>query len=238
MRHERRDAPYSIGDPVRPHRRARYGRSGSTRTPACCPPTHRTPGRLPPLQRRGPGPDSTSSASCRSWTSTSPPSAASWTATSPVADVAAARTDATLRIRVLHMRHSMLRLIAQRGSSPEETVLMHRLTRLTSDERRRMVTDFIADLGTDTLTPQYCRAARTRLARAPRRSFRRPARRVDGDRRHSSPTTASARAWRMRQSRRRRGRPAGCSSRCSGRAHPHRQTDCRRRRGRGHRPGR
>jgi hypothetical protein len=37
----------------------------------------------------------------------------------PVAEVAAAHADATaLRIRVLHMRLSMLRLVARRGSSP------------------------------------------------------------------------------------------------------------------------
>ncbi|MFE1028503.1 MerR family transcriptional regulator [Streptomyces sp. NPDC058818] len=69
----------------------------------------------------------------------------------PVAEVAAAHADATaLQIRVLRTRQSMLRLVAQRGSSIEETVLMHRLSRLTSDERRRMVADFIADLSTDT----------------------------------------------------------------------------------------
>ncbi|AQS68852.1 MerR family transcriptional regulator [Streptomyces pactum] len=66
----------------------------------------------------------------------------------PVAEVAAAHADATaLQIRALRLRQSMLRLVARRGSSPEETVLMHRLTRLSSDERRRMVADFIAGLG-------------------------------------------------------------------------------------------
>ncbi|MGV9915248.1 MerR family transcriptional regulator [Streptomyces tendae] len=64
-----------------------------------------------------------------------------------VTEVAAAHADATaLQIRALRLRHSMLRLVARRGSSPEETVLMHRLTRLTSDERRRVVADFIAAL--------------------------------------------------------------------------------------------
>ncbi|CAL9494060.1 MerR family transcriptional regulator [Streptomyces sp. enrichment culture] len=68
-----------------------------------------------------------------------------------VAEVAAAHADATaLRIRALRLRHSMLRLVARRGPSPEETVLMHRLARLTSDERRRMVADFVTSLGADT----------------------------------------------------------------------------------------
>lgn len=75
-----------------------------------------------------------------------------------VAEVAAAHADATaLQIRALRLRHSMLRLVARRGPSPEETVLMHRLTRLTADERRRMVADFIAGLGAG--TPQARGAA-------------------------------------------------------------------------------
>ncbi|WP_031049922.1 MerR family transcriptional regulator [Streptomyces sp. NRRL F-5650] len=65
-----------------------------------------------------------------------------------VAEVAAAHADATvLRIRALRLRHSLLRLVARRRPSPEETVFMHRLTRLTCDERRRMVADFVAALG-------------------------------------------------------------------------------------------
>ncbi|GAA2605515.1 MerR family transcriptional regulator [Streptomyces lienomycini] len=70
-----------------------------------------------------------------------------------VAEVAAAHADATaLQIRALRLRHSVLRLVARRGPNPEETVLMHRLARLTSDERRRMVADFVAAL--DAGTPQ------------------------------------------------------------------------------------
>ena len=64
-----------------------------------------------------------------------------------VAEVAAAQADATtLRIRALRMRQSLLRLVARRGSGPEETVLMHRLTRLTSAERETLVSDFVAGL--------------------------------------------------------------------------------------------
>lgn len=68
-----------------------------------------------------------------------------------VAEVAAAQREATaLRIRTLRLRQSILRLVAERGSSPEETVLMHRLTHLTSEERRRLVADFVAALAPGT----------------------------------------------------------------------------------------
>ncbi|WP_186777847.1 MerR family transcriptional regulator [Streptomyces salinarius] len=68
-----------------------------------------------------------------------------------VAEVAAAHADATaLQIRALRLRHGMLRLVARRGPTPEETVLMHRLARLTSDERRRMAADFVTSFGADT----------------------------------------------------------------------------------------
>ncbi|WP_217164319.1 MerR family transcriptional regulator [Streptomyces sp. AC512_CC834] len=86
-----------------------------------------------------------------------------------VAEVAAAHADATaLQLRALRLRHSMLRLVARRGSSPEETVLMHRLTRLTSDERRRMVADFVAGLSADTPRARSAAAAlRTALPELP-----------------------------------------------------------------------
>ncbi|MFD9027299.1 MerR family transcriptional regulator, partial [Streptomyces parvulus] len=62
-----------------------------------------------------------------------------------VADVAAAHLEATeLQIRTLRLRQSVLRLVARRGSSPEETLLMHRLSRLTAEERRHLVADFVA----------------------------------------------------------------------------------------------
>ncbi|TDT28460.1 DNA-binding transcriptional MerR regulator [Streptomyces sp. BK208] len=86
-----------------------------------------------------------------------------------VADVAAAHADATaLQIRALRLRHSMLRLVARRGAGPEETVLMHRIARLTSDERRRAVADFIAGLGADTPQSRDAAAAlRTALPELP-----------------------------------------------------------------------
>ncbi|MEU0451018.1 MerR family transcriptional regulator [Streptomyces tendae] len=86
-----------------------------------------------------------------------------------VAEVAAAHADATaLQIRALRLRHNMLRLVARRGSSPEETVLMHRLTRLTSDERRRVVADFITALEAGPpQAPDAVAALRTALPELP-----------------------------------------------------------------------
>ncbi|WP_404955223.1 MerR family transcriptional regulator [Streptomyces sp. 147326] len=61
-----------------------------------------------------------------------------------VAEVAAAHADATdVRIRVLQLRRSVLRAVAKGGSSPEETQLMHRLTQLSGEERRRLIDDFL-----------------------------------------------------------------------------------------------
>ncbi|MFI5523423.1 MerR family transcriptional regulator [Streptomyces platensis] len=75
-----------------------------------------------------------------------------------VAEVAAVQADATeLQIRVLRLRHSVLRHLARRRSTPEETLLVHDLTRLTSDERRRLVTDFLT--GLTATTPMAATAA-------------------------------------------------------------------------------
>ncbi|MFK0050499.1 MerR family transcriptional regulator [Streptomyces sp. NPDC090741] len=66
-----------------------------------------------------------------------------------VAEVAAARADATeLQIRVLRLRRNVLRHLARRGHNPEEAALVHQLIRRTSEERRRLVTDFIDGLTT------------------------------------------------------------------------------------------
>lgn len=61
-----------------------------------------------------------------------------------MAEVAAAHADAIdVQIRVLQLRKSVLRAVARRGASPEETKLMHRLTQLSGDERRRLIDDFV-----------------------------------------------------------------------------------------------
>ncbi|MFG2663306.1 MerR family transcriptional regulator [Streptomyces sp. NPDC048387] len=57
-----------------------------------------------------------------------------------VAEVAAVSADAVeVQLRVLRWRRAVLRVVAERGSSPEEVALMHRVTRLSVQERRRLV---------------------------------------------------------------------------------------------------
>ncbi|MDX5572909.1 MerR family transcriptional regulator [Streptomyces sp. ID01-9D] len=58
--------------------------------------------------------------------------------------VAAAHAEAlAVQIRVLRMRRAVLTAVAERGSTPEEMELMHRLAQLSTDERRRLVGEFL-----------------------------------------------------------------------------------------------
>ncbi|WP_328900607.1 MerR family transcriptional regulator [Streptomyces sp. NBC_00441] len=62
----------------------------------------------------------------------------------PLPDVAAAHVEALeAQIRVLRLRQALLAAVAERRLTPEETDLMHQLARLTDDERRRLVADFL-----------------------------------------------------------------------------------------------
>ncbi|MFE1773189.1 MerR family transcriptional regulator [Streptomyces sp. NPDC059008] len=59
-------------------------------------------------------------------------------------EVAAAHAEALgVQIRVLRLRRAVLTAVAERGSTPEETELMHRLAQLSEDERRRLIGDFL-----------------------------------------------------------------------------------------------
>ncbi|MFC9331948.1 MerR family transcriptional regulator [Kitasatospora sp. NPDC057015] len=59
-------------------------------------------------------------------------------------EVAAAHAEAlAVQIHVLRVRRAMLTAVAERGSTPEETELMHRLAHLSEDERRRLIGDFL-----------------------------------------------------------------------------------------------
>ncbi|MGP3973502.1 MerR family transcriptional regulator [Streptomyces sp. 8N114] len=59
-------------------------------------------------------------------------------------EVAAAHAEAlTVQIRVLCLRRAVLTAVAERGSTPEETELMHQLARLSEDERSRLIGDFL-----------------------------------------------------------------------------------------------
>ncbi|MFD7451346.1 MerR family transcriptional regulator [Kitasatospora sp. NPDC059827] len=62
-----------------------------------------------------------------------------------LSEVAAAHAAALdVRIRVLRLRQAVLRTVAARGATTEELTLVHRLARLTEDERGRLVGEFLA----------------------------------------------------------------------------------------------
>jgi DNA-binding transcriptional MerR regulator len=59
-------------------------------------------------------------------------------------EVAAAHAEAlAVQIRTLRLRRAVLTAVAKRGSSPEEMELMHKLAKLSEDERRRLIGDFL-----------------------------------------------------------------------------------------------
>ena len=59
-------------------------------------------------------------------------------------EVAAAHADALeVQIRTLRLRRAVLTAVARRGSTPEEMDLMHKLAKLSEDERRRLIGDFL-----------------------------------------------------------------------------------------------
>ncbi|WP_242908611.1 MerR family transcriptional regulator [Actinomadura terrae] len=61
-----------------------------------------------------------------------------------VGEVAAAHADALdVQIRTLRLRRAVLRAVAELKSSPEEMELMHKLAKLSAEERRRIITDFV-----------------------------------------------------------------------------------------------
>jgi DNA-binding transcriptional MerR regulator len=68
--------------------------------------------------------------------------------------VAAAHAEALdVQIRTLRLRRAVLTAVARRGSTPEEMDLMHKLARLSEDERQRLIGDFLnsvfGDLGAE-----------------------------------------------------------------------------------------
>ncbi|GAB3904958.1 hypothetical protein GCM10027612_73700 [Microbispora bryophytorum subsp. camponoti] len=61
-----------------------------------------------------------------------------------LAQVAAAHAEAlATQIRVLRLRRAVATAVARRGSTPDEMDLMHRLARLSDDERRRLIDGFL-----------------------------------------------------------------------------------------------
>jgi DNA-binding transcriptional MerR regulator len=68
--------------------------------------------------------------------------------------VAAAHAEALdVQIRILRLRRAVLTAVAKRGSTPEEMEHMHKLARLSEDERHRLIGDFLdavfGDLGAE-----------------------------------------------------------------------------------------
>ncbi|RKS79320.1 DNA-binding transcriptional MerR regulator [Actinomadura pelletieri DSM 43383] len=86
-----------------------------------------------------------------------------------VGEVAAAHAEAMdVQIRTLRLRRAVLRAIAKRGSSPEEIELMNKLARLSDEERRRIITDFIDEsfAGLD-IDPEFVARMRSGLPDLP-----------------------------------------------------------------------
>lgn len=62
----------------------------------------------------------------------------------PLSEVAAAHAEAlSVQIGILRLRRAVLTVVARRGSTPEEMDLLHKLAKLSEDERRRLVDDFL-----------------------------------------------------------------------------------------------
>ncbi|KKK05437.1 MerR family transcriptional regulator [Micromonospora sp. HK10] len=72
-------------------------------------------------------------------------------------EVAAAHADAlAAQIRVLRLRRAVLTVLARRAATPEQAELLHRLARLSAEERRRLVEEFLDDtLGDPAADPAF-----------------------------------------------------------------------------------
>lgn len=61
-----------------------------------------------------------------------------------LSEVAAAHAEAlAVQIRTLRLRRAVLTAVARRGSTPEEMDLMHKLAKLSEDERRLLIDEFL-----------------------------------------------------------------------------------------------
>ena len=64
-----------------------------------------------------------------------------------IREVAASHADALdVQIRTLRLRRAVLRAVAERGATPKEMETMHRLAKLSDDERRRIIHDFLDEV--------------------------------------------------------------------------------------------
>jgi DNA-binding transcriptional MerR regulator len=86
-----------------------------------------------------------------------------------VPEVAVAHADALdVQIRTLRLRRSVLRAVARRGPTAKELDLMHRLVKLSDEERQRLVTDFIDDtFGGLDANPEFVALMRSAMPQLP-----------------------------------------------------------------------
>ncbi|MFF5210413.1 MerR family transcriptional regulator [Streptosporangium sp. NPDC000396] len=84
-------------------------------------------------------------------------------------EVAAAHAEAlAVQIRTLRLRRAVLTAVARRGSTPEEMDLMHKLAKLSEDERRRLIGDFLdAAFGGLDATPGFAGIMRSMTPELP-----------------------------------------------------------------------
>ncbi|WP_030236439.1 MerR family transcriptional regulator [Streptomyces sp. NRRL S-350] len=87
----------------------------------------------------------------------------------PLPEVAAAHAEALeVQIRTLRLRRAVLLAVAQRGSTPEEMGLMHKLAKLSDAERRRLVHDFIDEaFGGLDANPEFVAMMRSAMPELP-----------------------------------------------------------------------
>jgi DNA-binding transcriptional MerR regulator len=83
-----------------------------------------------------------------------------------LSDVATAHAEAlAVQIQTLRLRRAILTVVAERGSTPEELNLMHRLARLSETERQHLLDDFLDSVfGSD---PVFAGIRRTLTAELP-----------------------------------------------------------------------
>ncbi|MBD0670902.1 MerR family transcriptional regulator [Streptomyces sp. CBMA156] len=87
----------------------------------------------------------------------------------PLPEVAAAHAEALeVQIRTLRLRRAVLLAVAQRGSTPEEMRLMHKLAKLSDAERRRLVHDFVDEaFGGLDANPEFVAMMRSAMPELP-----------------------------------------------------------------------
>ncbi|MEV7183791.1 MerR family transcriptional regulator [Kitasatospora sp. NPDC093102] len=87
----------------------------------------------------------------------------------PLHEVAAAHAEALeVQIRTLRLRRAVLLAVAQRGSTPEEMKLMHKLAELSDAERRRLVHDFVDEaFGGLDANPEFVAMMRSAMPELP-----------------------------------------------------------------------